>query len=147
MGRIREPGFPGRGSGPGAEAENGCVSETADAVRRRLPREAARRRQAVATLRLAEAVARYAADQMANGLAPEEARAAAIDAAGELAELAALLRKLTRLGPAERRELALELGGLGWDKQRIAVRLGLSDSDGAVLLPAPVLDGATVVSR
>ena len=111
-----------------AEAENGCVSETADAVRRRLPREAARRRQAVATLRLAEAVARYAADQLANGLAPEEARAAAIDAAGELAEMAALLRKLTRLGPAERRELALELGGLGWDKHRIAVRLGLSDS-------------------
>ena len=103
------------------------MSETADAVRRRLPREAARRRQAVATLRLAEAVARYAADQMANGLAPEQARAAAIDAAGELAELAALLRKLTRLGPAERRELALELGGLGWDKHRIAVRLGLSD--------------------
>ena len=103
------------------------MSETADAVRRRLPREAARRRQAVATLRLAEAVARYAADQVANGLAPKEARAAAIDAAGELAELAALLRKLTRLGPAERRELALELGGLGWDKQRIAVRLGLSD--------------------
>lgn len=103
------------------------MSETADAVRRRLPREAARRRQAVATLRLAEAVARYAADQVANGLAPEQARAAAIDAAGELAELAALLRKLTRLGPAKRRELALELGGLGWDKQRIAVRLGLSD--------------------
>ena len=122
MGRIREPGFPGRGSG--AEAENGCVPETADAVRRRLPaREAARRRQAVATLRLAEAVARYAADQMANGLAPGEARAAAIDAAGELAELAALLRKLTRLGPAERRELALELrrAGLG-----VSDRLGIS---------------------
>ena len=96
------------------------------AERDRRAREAARRRQAVATLRLAEAVARYAADQVADGLSPAEARQAAIDAAGELAGLAALLRKLTRLGPAERRSLTRQLTALGMSQREVADRLGIS---------------------
>jgi hypothetical protein len=110
--------------------ENGRVRESAAQCteRKRLVREAARRRQAVATLRLAEATAGYAADQVSDGLSPGEARAAVLDAAGELAELAGLLRKLARPGPAERRQMARTLHALGWDKHRIAVRLGLSDS-------------------
>lgn len=98
-----------------------------NAERKALARSAARRRQAVATLRLAEAIASYAADQAGNGLAPDQARAAVLDAAGELAELAAVLRRLTRLGPAERRRRAVQLTGLGMSKREVAIRLGVSE--------------------
>jgi DNA-directed RNA polymerase specialized sigma24 family protein len=100
---------------------------TPNAERKALARESARRRQVVATLRLAEAVAGYAADQAGNGLGPEEARAAAIDAAGELAEMAATLRRLTRLGPSERRVLAVQLSAFGWTRHEVARRLGVSE--------------------
>ena len=58
------------------------------AARREPSREAARR-QAVTTLEVAGAVASYAARSIGNGLSPEAARRAVIDAAAEL-ELVAL---------------------------------------------------------
>ena len=47
-----------------------------------------RRRQVTATLRLAEAEARYAADQVGNGLDPQAARQITVGAARELVALA-----------------------------------------------------------
>jgi hypothetical protein len=64
------------------------VPETTRAERRAAGREAARRRQAEAALRLAASMAMYAAGQLANGLAPEQARRAAMEAAGELETVA-----------------------------------------------------------
>lgn len=98
------------------------------AERRALEREAQRRREAVALLRLAESVCGYAAGVVGNGVAPEEARAAAVDAAGELSEVAAALRRLTRLRGPERREAARELDRAGVPRVEIAVRLGVSPS-------------------
>ena len=103
------------------------MSETADAVRRRVPRLAARRREAATILQISEATCRYGAAQLLNGLGPGEARDAALFVAGELELAAAALRKLTRLGPAERRRLAVQLVRLGWSKQAVAVQLGVSD--------------------
>ena len=97
------------------------------AVRKRLAREAARRREAVNMLRITEATARYAAVQLSNGIDPGEARATALFVAGELELMAESLRRLTRLGPAERRVLAVQLAGLGWSKRAIAARLGVSE--------------------
>ena len=97
------------------------------AAHNRRAREAARRRQAVVTLRLAEAVARYAADQVADGLSPAEARQAAIDAAGELAGLASVLWTLTRLGPADRARLARLMTGAGMTRREAATRLGVCE--------------------
>ena len=90
------------------------------------PAEAGRRRQAVATLRLAEAVARYAASRVADGIGPEEARLAVWDAAGELDELAVLLRRLAGARAPGRRVAAVELASAGMPRQEIAVRLGVS---------------------
>ena len=78
-------------------------------------------------LRITEATCRYAAAQLGNGADPGEARATAVFVAGELAEVAAALRRLTRLGPAERRALAAQLAALGMGPARIAVRLGVSE--------------------
>ena len=78
-------------------------------------------------LQIAECTARYGASVLANGASPDEARAAAVEVAAELATIAGTLRRLTRLGPSERRERAVQLAALGWDKQRIAVQLGVSD--------------------
>ena len=97
------------------------------AERKRAAREAARRREAAGVLRIAEATCRYAASQLGNGIDPAEARETAAFVAGELAVVAEALRRLTRLGPAERRVLARQLVGLGWSKQAVAVRLGVSD--------------------
>ena len=97
-----------------------------DIEREVLAGEAARRRQAVATLRLAACVAGYAAGQVANGLDPAEARVAATDAALELAGLAALLCRLARLEPGDRRALAVQLAAAGWSRRQIAERLGVS---------------------
>jgi Homeodomain-like domain len=109
-------------------ADNGRVPESAEqAVRRRaLARAAGQRRDAVAVLRLAEATAGYAAGQVGNGLGPEQARQAALDAAGELADMAATLRRLARPGPGDRRALAVELAADGLSQREIADRLGLS---------------------
>ncbi len=103
------------------------MPESAGAARKRLSREAARRREAVTVLQIAECTARYGASVLANGASPDEARAAAVEVAAELATIAETLRRLTRLGPSERRERAVQLAALGWDKQRIAVQLGVSD--------------------
>ena len=87
---------------------------------------ARRRRQIVETLRLAACVAAYAADQVAGGLDPAEARVAATDAALELAGLAALVCRLARLEPGDRRVLARRLAAAGWSRREIAARLGVS---------------------
>ena len=70
----------------------GAVPESAAVVRMRRTRASARRREAVAMLRLGETTCAYAAAQLADGLSPRQARAAAVEAASELAELAAALR-------------------------------------------------------
>ena len=90
-------------------------------------REAARR-AAVDTLKIAEAIARYSAEQIGNGLSPEQARVAALETAGELELIAAKLRRLTRLdlAPADRRALALDLAAAGWSQRQIAVQVGRS---------------------
>jgi ParB-like chromosome segregation protein Spo0J len=85
-------------------------------------------------LRLAEALAGYAAGQVADGLSPEQARAAVIEAAGELADAAASLRKLA-LSPAERRQMAALLAGHGLSRPQIARRLGVSDKSVRSYLP------------
>jgi DNA-binding CsgD family transcriptional regulator len=100
---------------------------SADAVRKRAVSQDQRRREAVAALRLAEQMCGYAAGQLGNGLGPDEARAAALEAAAELAELASVLRRLTRLSPAERRRRAVQLAGLGMPKREVAIRLGVSE--------------------
>ncbi len=92
------------------------------------PTEAGHRRQAVATLRLAEAVARYAAARVADGIGPEEARCAVWDAAGELDELAGLLRRLAGARAPGRRAAAGELASAGLPRQEIADRLRVSRS-------------------
>jgi hypothetical protein len=106
------------------------VPESAErhAERKRRAREAARRREATSVLRIIEATARYGASQLnGSGLGPEQARAVAVEVASELAMAAEALRRLARLGPAERRERARQLAALGWPKHRIAVQLGVSD--------------------
>ena len=82
-------------------------------------------------LRLAESASGYAAEQIGNGLSPEQARLAAADVAAELTAVAATLRRLTaliRLSPAERRALAVELAATGLDARRIAEQLAVSPS-------------------
>jgi DNA-directed RNA polymerase specialized sigma24 family protein len=90
-------------------------------------REAGRRDQAAADLRLIAVVAVYAAGQLADGLGPEAARRAALEMAAELEACASSLRRLTRLRPAERRALAVQLAGLGLSTQEIARQLGVTD--------------------
>ena len=97
------------------------------ARRKALAREAARRREAVTMLQIAECTCRYAAAQLGNGTGPAEARTTALFVAGELTVTAEALRRLTRLGPAERRVLAVQLAGLGWGRRQIAARLGVSE--------------------
>ena len=88
------------------------------------------RRQAIHALRLAEAVAGYAAGQVSDGLSPAEARRAVIEAAGALAALSAALRRLAWLDddPAERRAVARELAALGMSRRDVADRLGVSET-------------------
>jgi hypothetical protein len=96
-------------------------------VRRRLAREAQRRREAVDLLRLAECGVRYAISELSNGTGPAEARAVAVEMAGELSMIAASLRRLTRLSGPERRSLARQLAADGVPTGRIAAQLGVSD--------------------
>ena len=109
------------------------------ARREALAREAARR-QAVTTLEVAGAIASYAARQIGNGLSPEAARLAAIEAAAELEAASVTLRRLT--GPAEYRAvspaacralsaagrgaLAVEPTAAGMTQREAAARLGVS---------------------
>jgi DNA-directed RNA polymerase specialized sigma24 family protein len=78
-------------------------------------------------LQITEATCRYAASQLSNGTGPDEARETALFVAGELAMMAETLRKLTRLRPDERREMARQLDALGWPKRQVAARLGISE--------------------
>ncbi len=105
------------------------MAESAEksARRKALAREAARRRSAVNTLLIGECTCRYGASVLANGSDPAEARAAALEVAAELSMVAETLRRLTRLGPADRRAMAARLAAVGWPKHRIAVQLGVSD--------------------
>ena len=93
-------------------------------------RRALARRRSVDMLRLAESVAGYAAAQLANGLGPEQARRAALDAAAELETIGAELRALAlaRLSPAGRRALAVELVGGGVSRRAAADLLGCAES-------------------
>ena len=96
------------------------------AERKRLAREAARRREAVGVLRIIQATAGYAADQM-DGADPGLARSAALEAAGEMEAAAVALRRLVQLRPDERRSLAPLLAGRGLPQRQIAAVLGVSD--------------------
>jgi hypothetical protein len=78
-------------------------------VRRPTPRPEAARREAASVLTITAAIAAYAAGRVSNGLGPEQARRAVVDAAAELEAAAAALRRLARLTPADRRALAAEL--------------------------------------
>ena len=79
-------------------------------------------------LRIAECTCRYGASVLANGADPAEARAAALECAAELTVVADTLRRLTRLGPADRRALAGRLAALGWTVRQIAQRLGVGEA-------------------
>jgi hypothetical protein len=104
-----------------------CVSETPAAARMRATRERARRREMVDVLRVAEAVAAYARRQVGNGLAPAEARLAAVEVAAELAEVASALRRLARLSAGERSALVGQLTALGLSRVEVARRAGCSE--------------------
>jgi hypothetical protein len=95
--------------------------------RKRRTRQAAHRAEAVRVLQIGEATCRYAAATLANGVSPEEAREAALFVAGELTAMAAALRRLTRLGPAERRALARQLEALGLGTHAISQQLGVHE--------------------
>lgn len=69
----------------------------------------------------------YGAGQLADGLTPQQARLAALEAAGELEDVAASLRRLTRLRADERRRLAVQLAALGLPTREIAQQLGITD--------------------
>jgi DNA-directed RNA polymerase specialized sigma24 family protein len=93
-----------------------------------LGREAARRR-AVDTLRVAEAVARYGAEAVGNGLGPEESRRAVVEVAAELEAIAGTLRRLARSGrldPAGRRALVVQLAADGMSQRAIGRAVGVS---------------------
>ena len=68
-------------------------SAAAAAARKALARQAARRREAVNMLRIAECTCRYAAGQLGDGIGPGEARATALFVAGELTAVARALRR------------------------------------------------------
>ena len=92
-------------------------------------RKALARRAAVDTLKIASAIADYAASAIGDGLSPEAARRATLDAAGELEITAASLRRLVlgRLSPAERRALAVGLAADGLTVRQIAAQVGRSE--------------------
>lgn len=98
----------------------------AGADRKAAGRAAARRRDAVVALRVAESVAGYGARRLADGLGPAQSRAAVLELAAELGEVAAMLRRLARVRAGERREEAAELAGLGLSNREIADRMGIS---------------------
>jgi hypothetical protein len=101
------------------------VPESAEAKAAR--RAAERRRRAVRELRLAESMCGYCADQLGNGLSAEEARVAALEVAGELVAVAAVLRRAAWTTTADRRRLAAMWAGRGLRTGEIAARIGVSD--------------------
>ncbi len=110
---------------------DGLVPETAEqtARRKRLAYEAARRRSAVNLLRIMACTCDYASERLANGASPAEAAETMAFVTGELAEVAAALRKLTGLtglSLAERRVRAAQLTRLGMTREEVGRRLGVS---------------------
>jgi hypothetical protein len=105
------------------------VPESAEAKARRkaLARAVERRRRAVTELRLAESMCGYAAAQLANGLSAEQARLEALEVAGELVAVAAVLRRAAWTTTADRRRLAALWAGRGLRTGEIAARIGVSD--------------------
>ena len=97
------------------------------AARKALARAGERRRKAITALRIGEAMCESAAAQLGNGLGPVEARRAAVEAAAELASVAAALRRLALLRPAERRALAVQLSALGVSRRQVAGWVGVSE--------------------
>jgi hypothetical protein len=93
---------------------------------KRAMREAARRRRAADLLRVTDATVSYAIVQLSNGITAEQARQVGLEVAEELAEVARVLRRLTRLSARERRAEAARLRGVGYGTQQIADRLGVS---------------------
>jgi hypothetical protein len=114
-------------------------SRAANAERYRQAAAAARRREAVRALQLAEGAARHGALVLANGAAPAEARATAREVAAQLSETAETLARLVRPGSlAERKRLVRQLARLGWPRDRIAIHAGLSQrSVYRILRPRP----------
>jgi hypothetical protein len=100
---------------------------TPDAVRKRLAREAARRRDVVTLLNVGGATIWYAVRQLGDGLPPELARQVAIESAAELEAVAAALYRAVRLGPADRATLARLFVGAGMTRREAAVRLGVCE--------------------
>ena len=94
--------------------------------RKRDRREAARRREAVRLLLLAEAGAGYAARQVSDGLGPAEARDAVLQAAAELELAAGALRQAVQLRPADRRVLAGLMASNGVGTREIAATVGVT---------------------
>jgi hypothetical protein len=119
------------------------MTVSADAARTRLARERARRRDAINMLRIAECGCRYASQQLANanGTGPEEARAAVLEMAGELAECAEAVRRVVKLSAAERRGLAIRLAALGGADAADHVAGGGLDPEGPALRDRPVAAG------
>jgi DNA-directed RNA polymerase specialized sigma24 family protein len=103
------------------------TTPSARVLARRAAREAQRRREVVTVLAVGQATIVYVTRVLANGATPQEARVAALEAAGELEATAEALRRAVRLAPAERRQLARQLAELGWPTGRIARQLGVSD--------------------
>jgi len=79
-------------------------------------------------LRLASATAAYGARQLSDGLSPEEARVAAVEAADALEAAAARVRLLSaaRLSPAARRRRAVQLVASGLSQREAAAIVGVS---------------------
>jgi DNA-binding CsgD family transcriptional regulator len=109
-------------------ANDGAVPEpaAAPAERKRLAYEAARRRSAVTLLRIMACTCDYASERLSNGADPAEAAATMEFVTGELAEVAAALRRLERLSPAQRRVRAAQLTALGMSREEVGRRLGVS---------------------
>ena len=104
------------------------MSETAEqtARRKRLAYEAARRRSAVNLLRIMACTCDYASERLSNGASPAEAAETVVFVTGELAAVAAALRKLERLSPAQRQARAAQLTALGMSREEVGRRLGVS---------------------
>jgi hypothetical protein len=101
---------------------------SADAARMRAVAQARRRREAITALRVGEAACSYAAGQLGNELGPDEARAAAMEAAAELVAVAEVLRRSVRPTRFERQWMARQWHARGrLSARQVADRLGVSE--------------------
>jgi DNA-binding CsgD family transcriptional regulator len=104
------------------------VPDTAEqtARRKRAAYEAARRREAANMLRIMACTCAYACERLSDGASPAEAAETMAFVTGELGDLAAALRRLERLSPAQRRVRAAQLTRLGMSREEVGRRLGVS---------------------